>query len=167
MRLLITGAAGMLGHDLAEAAMTRDHDVVRLARAQLDITNTDAVEAAVTAARPDVVINCAAYTNVDGAEIEPGIAEAVNGRGAGIVATAAKRAGAWTIHVSTDYVFDGSATEPYLESAPVNPLSAYGRTKLSGERAVAQATPGRHTIVRASWLFGAAGPCFPATIMRL
>ena len=167
MRLLITGAAGMLGHDLSDAASAAGHEVVAAARAQLDIADRPAVDRAVSAAAPDVVLNCAAYTNVDGAETETELAEAVNGRGAGNVAGAAARAGAWTVHVSTDYVFDGTATAPYLESHPVNPLSVYGRTKLAGERAVAGAAPERHTIVRTSWLFGAAGPCFPATILRL
>jgi dTDP-4-dehydrorhamnose reductase len=157
----------MLGHDVSDAASAGGHDVVALARGQLDIADRDAVEAAIAGMRPEVVINCAAYTNVDGAEAEPDLAEAINGTGAGNVAAAASRAGAWTVHVSTDYVFDGSATEPYLESHPVNPLSVYGRTKLSGERAVSEAAPERHTIVRTSWLFGAAGPCFPATIMTL
>jgi dTDP-4-dehydrorhamnose reductase len=167
MRLLITGAAGMLGHDVCEIATAAGHELSALARAQLDITDAAAVDDAVSRARPEVVINCAAYTNVDGAETESALAEAVNGRGAGNVARAAAAAAAWTIHISSDYVFDGSARTPYVESDPVGPLSAYGRSKLSGERAVADAAPRSHTIVRSSWLFGASGPCFPATIMRL
>jgi dTDP-4-dehydrorhamnose reductase len=166
MRLLITGAAGMLGRDVCAASATA-HELIALARADLDITDADGVDAAVSHARPDVVINCAAWTNVDLAEgAEPQACE-VNGRGAGNVARAATAAGAWTIHVSSDYVFDGVKREPYLESDLVNPLSAYGRSKLAGERAVAQAAPDSHTIVRSSWLFGAGGPCFPATILRL
>jgi dTDP-4-dehydrorhamnose reductase len=167
MRLMVTGAAGMLGQDVEAAAAAAGHTAIAFARAQLDITNEAAVAAAVAGARPDAVINCAAYTNVDGAESEEELAEAVNGAGAGAVAAAAASAGAWTIHVSSDYVFDGAKTEPYLESDPVRPLSAYGRSKLAGERAVAGAAPDRHTIVRSSWLFGAGGPCFPATILRL
>jgi dTDP-4-dehydrorhamnose reductase len=167
MRLLITGAAGMLGHDVCEIAGAAGHELSAFPRAQLDVTDATAVDDAVAGARPDAVINCAAYTNVDGAETDSALAEAVNGRGAGNVARAAAAAGAWTIHVSSDYVFDGLAREPYVESDPVGPISAYGRSKLSGERAVAEAAPGRHTIVRSSWLFGASGPCFPATIMRL
>jgi dTDP-4-dehydrorhamnose reductase len=167
MRLLITGAAGMLGHDVCDIARAEGHELSAFARAQLDITDATAVDDAVAGARPDAVINCAAYTNVDGAETESALAEAVNGRGAGNVARAAAAAGAWTIHVSSDYVFEGSASAPYVESDPVGPLSAYGRSKLSGERAVADAAPQSHTIVRSSWLFGAFGPCFPATIMRL
>lgn len=157
----------MLGHDLGAAAAAAGHDVSPLARAELDITDLAAVRAAVTGARPDVVFNCAAYTNVDGAESEAGLAGAINGAGAGTVAAAAAAEGAWTINVSSDYVFDGTAREPYVESDPVGPMSEYGRSKLAGEQAVAQAAPDSHTIVRSSWLFGAHGPCFPATIMRL
>jgi dTDP-4-dehydrorhamnose reductase len=167
MRFAITGAAGMLGQDLVAAAKAAGHDVLAYPRAELDIVDAAAVERAVSAAHPDVVVNCAAWTNVDGAEDDEAGAVAVNGAGAGNVARAATAAGAWTIHVSSDYVFDGSKRDPYVESDPVNPLSAYGRTKLAGERAVAEAAPDRHTIVRSSWLFGAGGPCFPATIMRL
>ena len=167
VRLMITGAAGMLGQDLVAAAGAAGHDALGLSRAQLDITDADAVARAVSSARPDVVVNCAAWTNVDGAESDEAGALAANRAGAGNLARAAAAAGAWTIHVSSDYVFDGAKRSPYLESDPVGPLSAYGRTKLAGERAVAQAAPERHTIVRSSWLFGAGGPCFPATILRL
>jgi dTDP-4-dehydrorhamnose reductase len=113
------------------------------------------------------VINCAAWTNVDGAESEAERALAVNGAGAGNVAAAAAAAGAWTVHVSSDYVFDGTKTEPYVESDPTGPLSQYGIGKLAGEHAVAAAAPETHTIVRSSWLFGTGGPCFPKTIMRV
>jgi len=166
MRLLITGAAGMLGLDVAAAAAD-DHEVFAAPRADLDITDPEALAASVSRARPDAVINCAAYTNVDLAERSIEAACAVNGDGAGNVARAAAAAGAWTIHVSSDYVFDGTKRQPYLESDPVAPASAYGRSKLAGERAVARSAPGSHTIVRSSWLFGAGGPCFPATIRRL
>jgi dTDP-4-dehydrorhamnose reductase len=167
MRILITGAGGMLGRDLQTVARTAAHDTIALSRAELDITDPDAVRMAVAEARPDVVIGCAAWTNVDGAESEPEAAHAVNGAGAGNVATAASACGAWTIHVSTDYVFDGSKRTPYLESDPVAPLSEYGRSKLVGELAVAQSAPDAHTIVRTAWLFGAHGQCFPKTMLRL
>ena len=157
----------MLGKDLATAAAGAGHEAVSFPRAELDITDAAAVARALADARPAVVINSAAWTNVDGAETDEAGALAVNGAGAGNVARAAAERGAWTIHVSSDYVFDGSKRSPYLESDPVGPLSAYGRTKLAGERAVAEAAPERHTIVRSSWLFGAGGPCFPATILRL
>jgi len=167
MRILITGAGGMLGLDLQAAARTAAHDTVALTRAELDITDAAAVRAAVAEARPDVVIGCAAWTNVDGAESAPEAAHAVNGAGAGHVAAAAAACGAWTIHVSTDYVFDGSKRSPYLESDLVRPLSEYGRSKLAGERAVAAHAPEAHTIVRTAWLFGAHGRCFPKTMLRL
>jgi dTDP-4-dehydrorhamnose reductase len=164
MRLMITGAAGMLGVDVASSSA---HEVEALPRAELDITDASAVGAAVARCRPDVVVNCAAWTDVDGAEGAEDAAMAVNGAGAGVVASAAAAAGAWTIHVSSDYVFDGSKSSPYVESDPVGPGSAYGRSKLAGELAVAQAAPESHTIVRSAWLFGAGGPCFPKTILRL
>jgi len=167
MRLVITGAAGMLGQDLVAAARGAGHDALAMPRAQLDISDRGAVEAALSAAHADVVFNCAAWTDVDGAESSPEQALAVNGAGAGTVARAAAAAGAWTIHVSSDYVFDGAKRAPYMESDPVGPLSSYGRSKLAGEREVAAAAPERHTVVRSSWLFGAGGPCFPATILRL
>jgi len=157
----------MLGLDVAAAGAAAGHEVIGRSRAQLDVTDPAAVSAEVSTSRPDVVVNCAAYTNVDGAETEEQLASAVNGEGAGNVAGAADALGAWTIYISTDYVFDGSAHEPYRESDAVNPLSAYGRSKLAGERAVAAVAPSSHTIVRSSWLFGAGGPCFPETILRL
>jgi dTDP-4-dehydrorhamnose reductase len=167
MRLLITGAAGMLGLDVQAAALAAGHETVALSRAELDITDLARVAEAVASARPDAVINCAAYTNVDGAQEDPDTARSINGAGAGHVATAAARAGAWTVHVSTDYVFDGTKTTPYVESDATDPQSIYGATKLAGEHAIAEAAPDRHTIVRTSWLFGTRGPCFPATMLRL
>jgi dTDP-4-dehydrorhamnose reductase len=167
MRILITGAGGMLGLDLQAAARTAAHETIALTRAELDVTDPEAVQHAVRNARPDVVIGCAAWTDVDGAEREVETAQAVNGAGAGNVAAAAMACGAWTIHVSTDYVFDGSKRTPYVESDPVGPLSAYGRSKLAGERAVAERAPDAHTIVRTAWLFGARGRCFPRTMLRL
>jgi dTDP-4-dehydrorhamnose reductase len=167
MRILVTGAAGMLGQDVCAAAAAAGDDVIALSRAQLDICDATATERAVADARPDVVVNCAAWTDVDGAESAYAQALAVNGPAAGNVARAAARAGAWTVHISSDYVFDGTRREPYVESDPTGPTSAYGRSKLEGEVAVAQAAPDSHTIVRSSWVFGAGGPCFPATILRL
>jgi len=133
---------------------------VSLTRAQLDVTDRDAVRAAITG--DDVVINCAAWTDVDGAEEHEQEALRINRDGARNLAEAAGR----VIYVSTDYVFDGTKREPYLESDPVNPQTAYGRTKLAGERATAEANP-RHHIVRTSWLFGPGGPNFVETILRL
>jgi dTDP-4-dehydrorhamnose reductase len=167
MHFVITGAAGMLGQDLVAAAKAAGHEAVAFPRADLDISDRAAVEDAVSSSRADVVFNCAAWTNVDGAETSPDEALAINGAGAGNVARAAAAAGAWTIHVSSDYVFDGTKREPYVESDMVGPVSSYGRSKLEGEHEVAAAAPERYTIVRSSWLFGAGGPCFPATILRL
>ncbi len=167
MRFAITGAAGMLGQDLVVAATSAGHGVVALSRAELDISDRSAVDDALHGACADVVVNCAAWTNVDGAETSPEDALHVNGTGAGNVARAAAASGAWTIHISSDYVFDGSKRSPYVESDVVGPVSSYGRSKLAGEREVAAEAPDTHTIVRSSWLFGAFGPCFPATILRL
>jgi dTDP-4-dehydrorhamnose reductase len=167
MRLAITGAAGMLGQDLVAAARGAGHEALAFPRAELDIADRAAVAAAFGEIQPDVVVNCAAWTDVDGAERDEAGALAVNAAGAGNVARAAGECGAWTIHVSSDYVFDGFKRTPYLESDPVGPLSAYGRSKLEGERAVIQEAPAKHTIVRSSWLFGVHGGCFPATIVRL
>jgi dTDP-4-dehydrorhamnose reductase len=167
MRLAITGAAGMLGQDLLAAAKAAGHDAQGFPHADLDITDPAAVTRALAEARPDVVLNAAAWTDVDGAEGDEAGALAVNGAGAGNVARAGAACGAWTIQISSDYVFDGRKGAPYVESDPAGPLSAYGRSKLAGERAVAEEAPGRHTTVRSSWLFGPGGPCFPATILRL
>lgn len=166
MRLLVTGAAGMLGTDVVAAAAA-GHDVVALARADLDITDAEAVRLAVADIRPDAVINCAAWTDVDGAETNEAAATLINGDGAGHVAAAAASAGAHVVHVSTDYVFAGDATEPYVEDAPTGPMGAYGRSKLAGEHAVADAAPSSHAIVRTSWVFGPHGSNFVDTMLRL
>jgi dTDP-4-dehydrorhamnose reductase len=166
MRLLVLGTGGMLGRAVARAAARLGHDAVALGHANLDITDADHVARVVAAAEPGAVVNCAAFTDVDGAETAEARAQQVNGEGAGNVARAAAAAGARVVHVSTDYVFDGAKREPWLESDPVAPLQAYGRTKLAGERAVAAANPD-HAIVRTAWLFGTGGPSFPATMLRL
>jgi len=166
MRLLVIGSGGMLGRAVARDAARLGHDVVTLGHQQLDITDADHVARIVGAARARAVINCAAYTDVDGAEAHEGRALRVNGDGAGHVARAAAEAGARVVHVSTDYVFDGAKREPWVESDQVAPLQAYGRTKLAGERAVATAAA-EHAIVRAGWLFGAGGANFVDTILHL
>ena len=157
----------MLGSDVCRAASAAGLEVVALDHAALDVTDADAVESAIAHARPGAVVNCAAWTDVDGAESDIEAALAANRDGAGNVASAAAAHSAWIVHVSSDYVFDGTKTEPYLESDPVSALSAYGRSKLEGELAVARAAPDSHTIVRSSWLFGVDGRCFPKTILRL
>ena len=166
MKLLVTGAAGMLGRDVMLAAGNAGHDVVGYGRAELDITNPAALAKKFDLERPDVVINCAAWTDVDGAEESEQAAFAVNGTGAGNVAAAAAAVGAVVVYVSSDYVFDGAKAAPYVESDQVAPLSAYGRTKLAGEEATVAANK-RHFVVRSAWLFGISGPNFVETMLRL
>jgi dTDP-4-dehydrorhamnose reductase len=164
MRLLVTGAAGMLGTDVVSAAAA-GHDVVAFTRADLDITNNEAVHAAVRDTAPDAIINCAAWTDVDRAEAEEDAATLINGDGAGHLAAAAAEVGAHIVHVSTDYVFPGDAGSPYPENAPTGPIGAYGRSKLAGELAVA-AVPD-YAIVRTAWVFGPHGKNFVDTMLRL
>jgi dTDP-4-dehydrorhamnose reductase len=166
MRLLVTGAGGMLGRELCEVAAAQGHAVTGLARAELDVTDGTAVTEAVVAAAPEVVINCAGWTDVDGAETAEAAATAVNGDGAGHVAAAARDAGALCVHVSSDYVFDGAAAGGYVEDDPTGPIGAYGRSKLAGELAVLDAG-GDALVVRAGWLFGRHGRNFVATMLRL
>ena len=166
MKLLVTGAGGMLGRAVVDCATRLGHDVRAASRAELDVSDAEATRQALLAARPAAVINCAAYTDVDGAETDRQGAERVNAGGAGHVAAAAAEVGARIVHVSTDYVFDGSKREPWVESDPVAPLGVYGDTKLAGELAVAAANPA-HMIVRTSWLFGAGGKNFVDTMLSL
>ncbi len=166
MKVLVTGGAGMLGRDLLLAAGNAGHDVVGFGHAELDITDPGALAKKFDLERPDVVINSAAWTDVDGAEEAEEAAFAVNGTGAGNVAAAAGKVGAAVLYVSTDYIFDGAKGSPYVETDQPAPLSAYGRTKLAGEEATAAAN-NRHFIVRSAGLFGIAGPNFVATMLRL
>jgi dTDP-4-dehydrorhamnose reductase len=163
MKYLITGAHGMLGRDLQAALDGRN--VTALGRADLDVTDLDAVRAAVRG--HDVVINAAAYTKVDDAESDEDAAYAVNATGAGNLAAAAAEAGAVLVQVSTDYVFNGRARAPYDEAEPHDPISAYGRTKAAGERLALENNPGRTYVVRTAWLYGAHGPNFAKTMLRL
>jgi dTDP-4-dehydrorhamnose reductase len=160
MRWLVTGAGGMLGRDLgAVLAAAGETEVVAATRADLDVTDPAAVRDAVLGA--DIVVNTAAWTNVDGAEADEAAATAVNGHA---VRNLADAAGKRLIHVSTDYVFDGAATAPYPEEAPRAPINAYGRGKAIGEQAVLAA--GGY-VVRTAWLYGAHGPNFVRTMLRL
>ncbi|MFB2584799.1 dTDP-4-dehydrorhamnose reductase [Herbiconiux liukaitaii] len=166
-RYLITGAVGMLGRDLQEALRERDAsvDLVALTRSELDITDASAVAAAV--AGVDVVFNCAAYTAVDAAETDEEAALQVNGVGPATLAEATAATGAALIHISTDYVFKGSATSPYPEDGERDPLNAYGRTKAFGEEAVLRLNAARGYVVRTAWIYGRHGNNFPATMLRL
>lgn len=171
MKVVVTGAAGMLGGAVMAAARRLGHDVEGFdiaggEHAVVDITDAGATARAVAGAAPDAVINCAAYTRVDDAETDEQRALVLNGPAAGNVAAAAAGVGAKVVHLSTDYVFDGTKTAPYVESDVTNPQTAYGRTKLAGEEAVAAAAP-EHAIVRTAWLYGAGGPNFVDTMLRL
>ncbi len=156
----------MLGQAVVAAAAAAGHEVVALDRAALDIGDAAAVSAAVGDPALAAVINCAGWTDVDGAESNVAAANAVNRDGAANLAAACAAAGLRLVQVSTDYVFDGSSDRPYLESDAVNPRSVYGSSKLAGEQAVA-AAGGDYAIVRTAWLFGAGGPNFVDTILRL
>jgi len=166
MKVLVAGAAGMLGRDVMLAAGNAGHDVVGFGRAEMDVADAGQVRRRFDLERPDMVINCAAWTDVDGAETAEQAAFAVNGAGAGNLAAAAREAGAAIVYVSTDYVFDGQKGSPYVESDQPAPLSAYGRTKLAGEEATAAANK-RHFIVRSAGLFGVGGGNFVDTMLRL
>jgi dTDP-4-dehydrorhamnose reductase len=156
----------MLGSDAVEACGARGQEVVGLSRAELDVTDAAAVDAAIERHRPDAIVNCAGWTDVDGAEDAEAAAMRVNDTGAALVAAAAAAVGAKVLYVSSDYVFDGAARRPYVESDLPAPLSAYGRSKQAGETSVAVANP-RHFVVRSSWLFGTRGPNFVETMLRL
>jgi dTDP-4-dehydrorhamnose reductase len=166
MRLLVTGAAGMLGHEVVVAAERLGHEVAAWDLPECDLTDLDATLVAVRRLEPRAVVNCAAYTNVDAAETDEASAMRVNGDAAGNLARACAASGARLVHVSTDYVFDGTKREPWVESDAVNPLGAYGRTKLQGEDLVQRELADR-AIVRTAWLFGPHGPNFVSTMLRL
>ena len=163
-RVLVTGANGMLAHDLVPALRAAGHVVTALDRADLDVT--DAAQCVARVTGHDVVINTAAWTAVDAAESHEAQAFSVNAVGAANLARAAADAGARAVQLSTDYVFDGLATEPYAADHPAAPASAYGRTKAAGEWAVLALCPDSW-VVRTAWLYGAGGPNFVATMQRL
>jgi dTDP-4-dehydrorhamnose reductase len=152
----------MVGHDLCAALETRGETVVAVTKADLDITNAPAVRDAVQRARPDVIVNCAAYTKVDDAETNEHLARAINGSAVEFLATAANDVGALLVQLSTDFVFDGSKRTPYEVNDTTAPLSAYGRSKLIGEQAASIAH--KHVILRTAWLFGIHGPNFVEAI---
>jgi dTDP-4-dehydrorhamnose reductase/4-ketoreductase len=168
MRWLVTGAGGMLGRDVVDELRRRGAQVTALDRAGLDITDAGRVAAALAGHRPDVVVNCAAYTAVDAAESDEETALRINGDGPRLLARACAAHGARLIHVSTDYVFSGEdRSTPYPEDHPPTPRTAYGRTKLAGERAVREELPEASAIVRTAWLYGVHGRSFVRTMIDL
>jgi dTDP-4-dehydrorhamnose reductase len=164
-KALVAGAAGMLGSEVA-ASLSREFDVIRADLPELDITDEEKTRAFVVDRSPRVVVNCAAWTDVDGAESNPEAAFAVNGSGAGNLAAAGEAVNALVVHMSTDYVFDGRLDRPYSEEDRPNPVGVYGSSKLEGERQVA-ARSTRWLIVRTAWLYGHNGRNFVETILGL
>ncbi|MGA0122441.1 MAG: dTDP-4-dehydrorhamnose reductase [Gaiellales bacterium] len=164
MTVLVTGASGQVGRAALRLLGERG---VGLGRAELDVTDPDAVRAAMAEHRPDLVLHCAAWTDVDGAESDRAAAEAVNVRGSRHVAEAARACGARLVVLSTDFVFDGTKREPYVESDPVGPISAYGETKLAGEQAALAAHPEGTWAVRTAWVYDETDGNFPGLIRRL
>lgn len=171
-RVLVTGAGGQLGLDVLDAFRAQDVEVVGLTHGNLDVADRDAVFAAVEQHRPDTVVHCAAWTNVDGCEKDPDKAHRVNARGSGWLAEAADGIGATILAISTDYVFDGtldgdpSSARAWTEDDPIAPASQYGRSKAEGERLVREATD-RHHVVRTAWVCGARGHNFAKTMLRV
>lgn len=166
MRVLVLGRSGQVASALSGKLTQAGHDVLSLSREELDLSDVDDARAGVLAARPDIVINAAAYTAVDQAEGDADAAFALNATGPAAAAAVAAELGAPFVHFSTDYVFDGSKGQPYLESDETSPLGVYGRSKLAGETAVAAANP-RHIILRTSWVCSAGGKNFLRTMLRL
>ena len=166
MNILVTGANGQLGNEMRRVAAERSDNYTFTDVAELDITDIDAVCAKVKETKADVIVNCAAYTNVDKAEDDVARADLINNQAAGNLAYAAKVAGATLIHVSTDYVFDGSSSIPYIETDDTCPTGVYGKTKLAGEMAVI-ATGCRSIIIRTAWLYSEFGKNFCKTMLNL
>ncbi len=166
MKLLITGANGMLAHDLIQYLQSYGWPYEACTKTKLDITQPEAIQAKLASFQPDGVVNCAAYTQVDLAEKETEAAQQINGIGPKHLAEQCAKAQIKLVHISTDFVFDGQSADPYVESAPTNPLGAYGQTKLAGEQAIL-AKLENHLIIRTSWLYGVQGKNFVKTMVRL
>lgn len=164
--VLVVGKSGQVARELLRTVPAGQFEVIALGRPDLDICNPQAVRAAVDRHRPGLIINAAAYTAVDQAETDEAAAFALNADAAGVLAAEAARLSVPVIHLSTDYVFDGSKGAPYREDDPVAPLGAYGRSKLAGEQKVAGANP-RHVILRTAWVYSAFGRNFAKTMLRL
>ena len=166
MNILVTGANGQLGREMQRLGAVSPNNYLFTDVAELDITDAAAVRACVAEHGIDTIVNCAAYTNVERAEEDEAAADLLNRQAVENLARAAAEAGALLVHVSTDYVFDGRASEPYTEESPTAPLSVYGRTKLAGEEAV-RAAGCRHLILRTAWLYSEYGNNFLKTMLRL
>ncbi len=164
--ILVFGAQGQLGRELLDLAGARGVEIIGLGRAEGDIANASAVTASIEREKPRLIVNCAAYTAVDKAESEREVAELGNVKGPAILAAAAHRAGVPLVHISTDYVFDGTKQGAYVETDPIAPLGVYGDTKARGEAAVRVAAE-RHVILRTAWVYGAHGANFLKTMLRL
>jgi dTDP-4-dehydrorhamnose reductase len=166
IRIVVTGLEGQVVRSLADVGLTPELEIIRLGRPQLDLAAPETVEPALKTAEPDIVVNTAAYTAVDEAERNSDLAYVINRDGASAVAKAAQVLGVPVIHLSTDYVFDGKKTAPYIEEDPVAPGSVYGASKLAGEAAVA-ALGGRHVILRTAWVYAPYGKNFVRTMLAL
>jgi dTDP-4-dehydrorhamnose reductase len=166
VRVAVTGREGQVVQALKERAAAAGVEVIAVGRSALDLARSETIAPTLAAARPDIVVNAAAYTAVDRAESEEATAVAVNAVGAGEVASAARRLNVPVIQISTDYVFDGALERPYLETDATGPVSAYGRSKLAGEQAVALAAPD-HAILRTAWVYSPFGANFVRTMLRL
>ena len=165
MSILLLGKDGQVGWQL-QRSLAPHGEVIACGRSACDLTDLDQLRSLVRQLKPAVIVNASAYTAVDRAESEPELAMRINGEAPGVLAEEVARLGALLIHYSTDYVYDGCKTEPYLESDPTNPQSVYGRTKLAGEDAI-RASGAKSVIFRTSWVFGARGGNFVKTILRL
>lgn len=165
MKILITGSNGMLGHDLINALKER-HDLIPTTSKTLDITDKKQTIDYIRDKKPDIVINSAAYTDVDGCEENRELAYSVNGEGVRNLALACRDIDCPLVHISTDYVFDGSATEPIREDGEIGPISVYGKSKLEGEEAI-QEILDKYFIIRTAWLYGINGRNFPKTMLEL
>jgi len=166
VRVLVTGGGGQLGRESVPALRAAGHEPIPLRHAELDISVPGTAERALAEHRPAAVLNCAAWTAVDAAEDQPDAAMRANAVGPGLLAAACAAAGVRLCHVSTDFVFDGSATAPMDESTPPRPLGVYGASKLAGEEEVRRRCPD-HQVARTAWLFGRQGPNFVLTMLRL
>ena len=167
MRIAVTGKAGQVVTSLIERGTAAGHEVIALGRPELDLADPASVAGALEAVAPDAIVSAAAYTAVDRAESESDIAHAVNRRGAGAVAEAAKALGVPLVHVSTDYVFDGALDRPYVESDPTGPTGVYGVSKLAGEQAVLDAHGDNSAVLRVAWVYSPFGANFVKTMLRL